>query len=135
LASGGLAMIPMVRYSYGDGVELRNCMAWLWSSWDKYAKAVQPVAFDKAGYVRLAESDPLFEVEHRLWSALHELEKGTQSPRELGFTGKKQQLSHDPSILGRAQAALIVCHSRKISSPPLRESDPVSIGAYRLVLM
>lgn len=79
-------------------------MAWLWKSWDEYVRTVQPVAFDNSGHARLAEQDPLFEVEGRLFEAKRELEEQTQSLRELGFTGRKHDHSpNDPAILGKAQ--------------------------------
>jgi hypothetical protein len=79
-------------------------MAWLWKSWDEYVRRVQPVAFDKPGYVRLAERDSLFEVDGRLRDAKRELDEGTQSLRKLGFAGRKHDKPpNDPAILGQAQ--------------------------------
>lgn len=79
-------------------------MAWLWKSWDEYVRTVQPVAFDKSGYVRLAERDPLFEVDSRLWDAKRELDEGTQSLRELGFSGRRHaRTPNDVAILKQAQ--------------------------------
>ena len=85
-------------------------MAWLWKSWDEYVRAIQPVAFDNSGYAPLAERDPLFEVDGRLFEAKRRLEERTQTLRKLGFSGRKHDHPpNDVGILGQAQTLVRDC--------------------------
>ncbi|MGB7028528.1 MAG: hypothetical protein WBD72_14670, partial [Candidatus Acidiferrum sp.] len=77
-------------------------MAWLWDSWEEYARNVGPVVADHPGVFRLAQRSSWFETEHRLWDAFERLEKACRALHQLGFDGSENPPPSDPKTIERA---------------------------------
>lgn len=64
-------------------------MAWLWSSWQEYFDAVQPVVLNSPGLLRGAQKDSLFETDRLLFKATDELKAALNELGSVGFTGDR----------------------------------------------
>lgn len=78
-------------------------MAWLWSSYNEYAKYVQPVMIKGPGPLRRTLHDTWYETEQRHGGAIRKLEAALQALVDLGFNGRREtRLPGDKSLLDPA---------------------------------
>lgn len=81
-------------------------MAWLWESWEEFARYVVPVAI-QSGRFWHADQAPELEVLGELLEAVHDLRKANQALATLGFDEKRTKEALDEVTLDEARNQVI----------------------------
>jgi hypothetical protein len=89
-----------------DGLNEENEMAWLWESWEKFVRDVEPVAIQRDRFQHARHATEL-DLLKDLLEAVHGLSAANEGLAALGFDGKSTKQTKDDATLHKAHNLVI----------------------------